>query len=173
MVEAAPADLPGTIRGMAIPPHAATFDLCSAPMVIFWLSQDSKVTPPACLAAFTAAAIARTPPMQTGLYSWKLAKGRYIMPIVFAYTPMPGGSWADDFTIFFFAFIGLYAFAGGFQAFLENRLNPFLRILSLLLAFFLIAPVPSLIHAAAAVVFVALFVYNFRQPADSLKTALP
>jgi TRAP transporter 4TM/12TM fusion protein len=163
ILEALPQELAGTIRDMAISPHAATFALLSAHMIIFWLSQDSNVTPPVCLAAFTAAAIAKTPPMQTGLYSWKLAKGLYIVPILFAYTPMLGGSWADDFTIFFFAIIGLYAFAGGFQGFLENRLNPPLRILSLVLAFFLIAPWSTLIHAAAAVVFAVLFIFNMKQ----------
>ncbi len=163
LLEAVPIDLAGTIRDMAISPHAATFALLSAHMIIFWLSQDSNVTPPVCLAAFTAAAIARTPPMQTGFYSWKLAKGLYIVPILFAYTPMLGGSWADDFTIFFFAIFGLYAFAGGFQGFLENRLSPIPRILSLVLAFFLIAPWPTLIHAMATVVFIILFIYNLRQ----------
>jgi TRAP transporter 4TM/12TM fusion protein len=163
ILEAVPLDLAGTIRDMAISPHAATFALLSAHMIIFWLSQDSNVTPPVCLAAFTAAAIAKTPPMQTGLYSWKLAKGLYIVPILFAYTPMLGGSWVDDFTIFFFALIGLYAFAGGFQGFLENRLRLLLRILSFVLAFFLIAPWPNLIHAAAAMVFVVLFIYNLKQ----------
>ncbi|WP_205747246.1 TRAP transporter fused permease subunit [Desulfopila sp. IMCC35006] len=164
ILEAVPVDLLGTVRDMAVTPHAATFALLSAHMIIFWLSQDSNVTPPVCLAAFTAAAIAKTPPMQTGLYSWKLAKGLYIVPILFAYTPMLGGSWADDFTIFFFAIIGLYAFAGAFQGFLENRLNPFLRMLSLALAFFLIAPWPTLVHAAAAVLFVVLFIANLKQP---------
>ena len=124
LLAAVPLELAGTIRDMAISPHAATFALLSAHMIIFWLSQDSNVTPPVCLAAFTAAAIAKTPPMQTGLYSWKLAKGLYIVPILFAYTPMLGGSWVDDLTIFFFALIGLYAFAGGFQGFIENRLKP-------------------------------------------------
>ena len=163
LLESVPLDLMGTVRDLAITPHAATFALLSAHMIIFWLSQDSNVTPPVCLAAFTAAAIAKTPPMQTGLYSWKLAKGLYIVPILFAYTPMLGGSWADDFTIFFFAVIGLYAFAGGFQGFLENRLNPFLRILSLVLAFFLIAPWSIPVHLVAVVLFVVLFIVNFKQ----------
>ncbi len=161
--EAVPEELAGTIRDMAISPHAATFALLSAHMIIFWLSQDSNVTPPVCLAAFTAAAIAKTPPMQSGLYSWKLAKGLYIVPILFAYTPMLGGSWLDDFTIFFFAIMGLYAFAGAFQGFLENRLNPALRLLSLVLAFFLIAPWSTLVHAVAAVLFAALFIFNMKQ----------
>ena len=163
LLKAVPLDLMGTIRDMAITPHAATFALLSAHMIIFWLSQDSNVTPPVCLAAFTAAAIAKTPPMQTGLYSWKLAKGLYIVPILFAYTPMLGGNWIDDFIIFFFTLIGLYAFAGGFQGFLENRLHLVLRILSLILAFFLIAPWPIWVHGIAAVLFIVLFIMNCRQ----------
>jgi TRAP-type uncharacterized transport system fused permease subunit len=162
ILEAVPRELAETIRDLAISPHAATFALLSAHMIIFWLSQDSNVTPPVCLAAFTAAAIAGTPPMRTGLYSWKLAKGLYIVPILFAYTPLLGGSWSDDFIIFFFAIIGLYAFAGGFQGFLENRLGPLPRLLSFVLAFFLIAPWPYRIHAAAAVLFVALFIFNVK-----------
>jgi len=38
-------------------------------------------------------ATAKTPPMLTGFYSWKLAKGLYIVPLLFAYTPMLGGRW--------------------------------------------------------------------------------
>lgn len=162
LLAAVPPDLAGTLRDLAISPHAATFALLSAHLIIFWLSQDSNVTPPVCLAAFTAAAIAKTPPMQTGLYSWKLAKGLYIVPLLFAYTPMLGGSWVDDLTIFFFALIGLYAFAGGFQGHYENHLNPFCRLASLVLAFFLIAPSTFTIHLAAAAVFAGLFVYNLK-----------
>ena len=175
ILKAVPLDLMGTVRDMSITPHAATFALLSAHMIIFWLSQDSNVTPPVCLAAFTAAAIAKTPPMQTGLYSWKLAKGLYIVPILFAYTPMLGGNWIDDCVIFFFALIGLYAFAGGFQGFLENRLPLLVRIFSLILAFFLIAPWPIWVHGAAAVLFVVLFIMNCRQqpPADNLLSPTP
>ena len=163
LLEAVPPDLAGTLREMAISPHAATFALLSAHLIIFWLSQDSNVTPPVCLAAFTAAAIAKTPPMLTGFYSWKLAKGLYIVPLLFAYTPMLGGSWGDDLTIFFFALIGLYAFAGAFQGHFENHLNPFCRIIALTLAFFLIAPWSNVVHLAAVVIFIALFIFNLKQ----------
>ncbi len=163
MLAAVPEELLSTLRDLAISPHAATFALLSAHMIIFWLSQDSNVTPPVALAAFTAAAIAKTPPMVTGLYSWKLAKGLYIVPILFAYTPFLGGSWADDLTIFFFAFLGLYAFTGAFQGHLENSLNPFFRLVALTLAFFLIAPWPNLVHGGAALLLVLLFFLNLRQ----------
>lgn len=163
LLEAVPIDLAGTLRDLAISPHAATYALLSAHLIIFWLSQDSNVTPPVCLAAFTAAAIAKTPPMQTGFYSWKLAKGLYIVPLLFAYTPMLGGSWVDDLTIFFFALLGLYAFAGAFQGHMENHLNPIFRILSLTLAFFLIAPWPVMVHLVAAAALGLLFFFNLKQ----------
>lgn len=175
ILDSVPPDLAGTLREIAISPHSATFALLSAHLIIFWLSQDSNVTPPVCLAAFTAAAIAKTSPMITGFYSWKLAKGLYIVPLLFAYTPMLGGSWIDDITIFSFAFLGLYAFAGAFQGHLENKLNPLLRIVSLVLAFFLIAPWSVPVHGAAAIGLFILFFYNCKQkpsePSKPITTA--
>lgn len=163
LVGSIPPDLAGSFRDLAITSHTATFALLSAHMIIFWLSQDSNVTPPVCLAAFTAAAIAGTPPMATGLTSWKLAKGLYIVPLLFAYTPMLGGSWTADLTIFFFALIGIYAFAGAFQGHMENRLSWPLRLTMLGIAFFLIAPWPNLIHMAATVIFAVLFWFNLKK----------
>ena len=66
LLSSVPVDLAGTIRELALSANTALFSLLSAHMIIFWLSQDSNVTPPVCLAAFTGAAIAGTPPMATG-----------------------------------------------------------------------------------------------------------
>ena len=96
-----PPELTGTLRDMVLSAESAMFALLSAHMIIFWLSQDSNVTPPVCLAAFTGAAIAGTPPMATGLCSWKIAKGLYIVPLLFAYTPLIGGSWFQILTAHF------------------------------------------------------------------------
>ncbi len=172
LLESVPIDLAGTLREMAISPHAATFALLSAHLIIFWLSQDSNVTPPVCLAAFTAAAIAKTSPMKTGFYSWKLAKGLYIVPLLFAYTPMLGGSWLDDITIFSFAFLGLYAFAAAFQGHMESRLNLPLRLVCLALAFFLIAPWSLTIHFVAAFGLIVLFTFNKKQDNRQNKDSL-
>jgi TRAP transporter 4TM/12TM fusion protein len=62
--------------------------LLAAHMIIFWYSQDANVTPPVCLAAYSAAGIAGSKPMETGFAAWKLAKGLYIIPFLFAYTPL-------------------------------------------------------------------------------------
>ncbi|MBN1254804.1 MAG: TRAP transporter permease [Deltaproteobacteria bacterium] len=62
--------------------------LLAAHMIIFWYSQDANVTPPVCLAAYSAAGIAGSKPMETGFAAWRLAKGLYIIPLLFAYTPL-------------------------------------------------------------------------------------
>ncbi|BAS25889.1 TRAP transporter permease [Limnochorda pilosa] len=60
----------------------------TAHMIVFWLSQDSNVTPPVALAAFAAAGIAGASPMRTGMAGWKYAKGLYLIPLLMAYTPL-------------------------------------------------------------------------------------
>jgi len=158
-----PPDLAGTLRDMALAPETATFALLSAHLIIFWLSQDSNVTPPVCLAAFTAAAIAKTPPMSTGLQSWKVAKGLYIIPLLFAYTPLIGGSWYEILSIFVFALFGLYAFTCAMQGHMENSVSWPFRFVLLIFAFFLLKPTAIVTHLVAAICFLAFFVFNVRK----------
>jgi TRAP transporter 4TM/12TM fusion protein len=107
--------------GIEIP--EVTMYLLSAHLIIFWLSQDSNLTPPVCLAAFAAAAIAKTPPMKTGLMSWKIGKGMYIIPILFAFTPLVTGSWLEKFEIFAFAMMGIAAFAIVMEGFWDKKMS--------------------------------------------------
>lgn len=167
ILRAIPVDLAGTIREMALSPEAATFTLLSAHMIIFWLSQDSNVTPPVCLAAFTGAAIAGTPPMSTGLQSWKIAKGLYIVPLLFAYTPILGGSTVDILLIFVFAFLGLYAFTCALQGHMENPVSWLVRIGLMIAAFFLIKPAAVLVHVCAAFLLILYFIYNIRKQSQT------
>ena len=90
IVAAIPVEMSSVVRESMIPAETLGYALLAAHLIIFWLSQDSNVTPPVCLTAFTAAAIAKTPPMATGVTSWKVAKGLYLVPLLFAYTPLIG-----------------------------------------------------------------------------------
>lgn len=130
LLSAVPPDLIGMIREQVVPAELLTTAILSAHMIIFWLSQDSNVTPPVCLASFTAAAIAKSPPMKTGFYSWKIAKGLYIVPILFAYTPFLSGDWVDAVRIFVFALFGVYAIAAALEGFMEAPLPILLRIIA-------------------------------------------
>ncbi len=144
-------------------PALLTSILLSAHMIIFWLSQDSNVTPPVCLTAFAAAAIAGTPQMQTGSTAWKLAKGLYIMPLLFAYTPMLHGDWFTALEIFVFTLVGLYAFAAAFQGHLETDHGWPLRVLMGALAIALVYPGVPWLHWAGLLSFGLLFGWDWRR----------
>ena len=118
-----PLEMKQLIRQEMLDPELLTGMLLSAHLIIFWLSQDSNVTPPVCLASFAAAGIAGTRPMATGLTSWKIAKGLYLVPVLFAYSPLISGTWPERIEVFFWSCLGLYAMAGLLQWHLETKIN--------------------------------------------------
>ncbi len=73
---------------LAVPPlmEMGVPILC-AHMIVYWLSQDSNITPPVCVAAYAGAAIAGSDPWKTGWTSFKFAKLLYVCPLLFAFTP--------------------------------------------------------------------------------------
>lgn len=127
LVQALTPELQRAVAQELLEPALLTAALLSAHMIIFWLSQDSNVTPPVALAAFTAAGIAGERPMPVGFTSWKLAKGLYIIPLLFAYTPLLGGTWLEALPIALIALAGLYAFAGALEGYLEGPLRAWQR----------------------------------------------
>jgi len=133
--------------------------LLSAHMIIFWLSQDSNVTPPVCLTAYAAAAIAGTDQMRTGLMAWKLAKGLYIVPVLFAYTPFLYGDWSAALAIFAFSLLALYAFAAAFQGWLARPLGWVERFLLAAAASLLLWPGPLWLHAAGVLLFLLTYAW--------------
>jgi TRAP transporter 4TM/12TM fusion protein len=163
IVDSIPFDMAGMVREAVLSEHTLTFALLSAHLIVFWLSQDSNVTPPVALAAFAGAAIAGSRPMQTGFQSWKLAKGLYIIPLLFAYTPFIGGTLAQDLYIFFFALFGLYAFAASIEGFMEVKLNPVFRLVTLLSAVLLLWPSPWWVHTSGLLLLVGVFFFNKRK----------
>ena len=155
-----PREFANTLFEQAIDPALLTTALLSAHMIIFWLSQDSNVTPPVCLTAFAAAAIAKTPPMATGLTAWRVAKGLYIVPVLFAYTPLLGGDWLLALQISLFAALGIYGLAAGFEGFGERPIRLWLRPLVFGLGVVLIWPLAPVWHVAAGAALLALLWLN-------------
>lgn len=60
--------------------------LLAAHLIVFWFAQTATITPPVCLTAFVAAAIAGARPMRTGLEAMRIGKALYLVPLMFAYT---------------------------------------------------------------------------------------
>nr|VFJ50663.1 MAG: TRAP transporter, 4TM/12TM fusion protein [Candidatus Kentron sp. DK] len=59
----------------------------AAHMIVYWLSQDSNITPPVCIAAFAGATIAKANMWKTAFTSFKFAKFLYLAPFLFGYVP--------------------------------------------------------------------------------------
>jgi len=59
----------------------------AAHMIVYWLSQDSNITPPVCIAAFAGATIAKANMWRTAFSSFKFAKFLYLGPFLFGYVP--------------------------------------------------------------------------------------
>lgn len=108
-----------------IPPDVSIGALLSSHLLIFWYSQDANVTPPVCLAAYSAAGIAGSKPLETGLESWKLAKGLYIIPLMFIYEPaiLFQGPLITTIENIVSGTIGLFVFATFFEGFFVRKLN--------------------------------------------------
>ena len=163
LVRNIPFEIAVTIRPALVDPSLQTTFLLTAHLIIFWLSQDSNVTPPVCLAAFAAAGIAGSRPMATGFESWKIAKGLYIVPLLFAYTPLVSGDLIEVLQIGFFALFGIYATNALIQWYAEGPIGIFAASLLVLGAVGAYWPLALLPNIAGAVIVLTVIVLSSRQ----------
>ncbi|MEM9223551.1 MAG: TRAP transporter fused permease subunit [Pseudomonadota bacterium] len=154
--------------------------LIAAHLIVFWLSQDSNITPPVCIGAFVAASIADAKPWPTAWLSFRFAKMLYVMPLLFAFTPIlfTGTVLGAVWTIAF-ATVGTCAFAAWTQGYLLARANRLTGSILAVSAGCCFLPydlaLPGAIPGAAANIFgavllVLLAVWQWREsPRSSLK----
>nr|VFJ95305.1 MAG: TRAP transporter, 4TM/12TM fusion protein [Candidatus Kentron sp. LFY] len=85
----------------------------AAHMIVYWLSQDSNITPPVCIAAFAGATIAKANMWKTAFTSFKFAKFLYLAPFLFGYVPgfSLDGSTRDITITFLLILVGTYAYS--------------------------------------------------------------
>ncbi len=62
-------------------------NVLAAHMIVYWLSQDSNITPPVCIAAFAGATIAKANMWKTAFSAFKFAKYLYLGPFLFGFVP--------------------------------------------------------------------------------------
>jgi len=85
----------------------------AAHMIVYWLSQDSNITPPVCIAAFAGATIAKANMWKTAFTAFKFAKFLYLGPFLFGYVPtfsLNGGT-MDIVITFALIIVGTWAYA--------------------------------------------------------------
>jgi TRAP transporter 4TM/12TM fusion protein len=159
LLGALPDAMVGMLTEQTLSTAALTTALLSAHMIIFWLSQDSNVTPPVCIAAFAAAAIAKTDPFRTAFTAWKMAKGLYVIPLLFAFTPFLAGDFLVALEIFTWGIFGFYAMSAAFAGYLEAPVGIVLRVVLFAIALVLFWPLGALWKALALAAFIAVFVF--------------
>jgi len=163
LMAAMPFELSITVRPLLIDPAQQAVFLLTAHLIIFWLSQDSNVTPPVCLAAFAAAGIAGSKPMATGFQSWKIAKGLYIVPLMFAYTPLISGDWLEILQIGLFGLFGIYALNALIQLYAEGPLTIVTGVMMAIGAGLAFWPLNLVANIAGAVLVIITTILTMRK----------
>lgn len=105
-------------------------ELLIAHLVVFWLSQDSSVTPPFALGSFIVAGISGGDAWKTSWYGFVYAKPLYIVPLLMIYSPFLMSS--NPLEVIFasvIAAIGLIVGAAAFAGFFKAPLGWPLRLL--------------------------------------------
>ncbi len=126
-----------------------------ANMFVFYFGIMAQITPPVCLASYTAAGIAGADSMRTGLTGMLYALVAFLVPYVFVYNPaiLLMGGLPEILEASAWLFFGTYLLAGSVAGFLIVPLNFFLRLVLLVAALSLITPeiISSVVGAAIGV----------------------
>ena len=134
-----------------------------AHFAIMWLSLTSNLTPPVCVAAITAAGIAKAKPMVTGLIACVLGFYIYILPFAMIYTPqilILGYPLADIIEITIRYLLIAVVSAAAVQGWIFRNLNIFVRLLFLTATVLLIMP-DTTTSIAGLVLFIPVAVFCF------------
>lgn len=118
-------------------------DLLPAHMFVFYFGIVADITPPVALAAYAGSAIARSNPLKTGVQATKLAIAAFIIPYIFALNPsllLIGSAPLDIVLVTITALMGMTGVAAATEGYLFAKMNPAVRILSLVGGLMLIVP---------------------------------
>lgn len=161
------------------------FPLIAAHLFVFYFGILADDTPPVGLAAYAAAAIARSDPIRTGIQGFTYDMRTAILPFVFLFNYellMISGVaengdiiWIDNILklawVFVVGLLAMFAFAAAIQGFLAHKCNWLERLLLLLLCLLMFRPdivtnfVPLTREMVQAVALAVLGVVYFRQRA--------
>lgn len=132
----------------------STANLC-ANMFVFYYGIMAQITPPVCVASYTAAGIAGADAMKTGLKGFTFAMVGFLVPFVFVYNPplLLKGSWSEIAVATLQLALGTYFLAIVVAGFFRKSLNAVERVILFAAALCLIAPevISSIIGAVAGI----------------------
>jgi TRAP transporter 4TM/12TM fusion protein len=148
----------------------AGFDPLAVHLFVMYWGMVSFITPPVSIAAYAAAAIAESPPMETGYRAMKLGMGIYFVPFFFILNPALIGNAPVLSVVFYFVTIsvGVYLLAAAIEGYIpfiniRNRSLKSVILLRILVGIgAILLAIPESKTTVAGIVFTAiLFGYIF------------
>lgn len=124
----------------------------AAHLFVFYFGIMADISPPICLASFTAAGIAKADATKTGIKALFLALSSFLLPYLFVYRPeilLEAGSPWDSLVAASGALVGVAALAVAVQGWWGRPLGVAMRIAAFILGLACFAPSPTLRIAAA------------------------
>jgi len=162
--------IPTLIKLGMIPPAAHFF--------AFYFGVYSNITPPVCLASFTAASISGAGINQTGFEAIRIGASIFLIPFLFLRYPellliTEGTTWFMILITFTFSCFAIISLQSGIAGFLFRRLNFYERILMFIFPVFLFVqdirnPIPMCIYLImSALIIYLLKVFPYNKNLDS------
>ena len=146
------------------------FDPLASHMFIFYFAIKSGLTPPVCIAVFTAVAISGGSWVRAAWDSMRLGIGGYIMPFYFLFVPsfLMQGSWEDIVFHAFGAFVAMFTIEAGLMGYFTKPLTYVERFLYFFGGLVMMAPgYYTFIGLAIALVAYLSERFNFEIPVIS------
>jgi TRAP transporter 4TM/12TM fusion protein len=147
-------------------PHLA------AHLFLFYFAIMADITPPVCLAVFTAAGIAGADPAKSSIAATRITLASYLLPFIFIYNPMlllmdvtPFGLTVAVVS----SLLGIWTLAGSLEGWLERKLAWYERIIMACAAFSAIHP--DIVASIAGVAFIVLAHVYFRKTGKQVQAA--
>jgi len=145
----------------------------AAHFFVFWLALGSFITPPVCIAAYVASAIAQSPPMKVGLQATLIGIGIYLIPFVFVYNPplLLEGSPSEIALIIAVVLVGVVALSASISDYLLMKAGWAQRMLLLASAVMIFTP-GWVARAFGLGLFAAVFTWQLRFRISGSKEAV-
>ena len=133
-----------------------------AHLVVFYAATLSNITPPVCVSAFAAAAIAKADPMKTGFAALKFGTTLVLIPLSFVYVPelLLQGELYRIVLVVICYLIGYATLAIGIQGrdFFFGKISTFIRILFLIISICFLFPLIYWLKAIGIVLLISSYV---------------
>lgn len=154
--------LPAVVAINHILPANEAVPILAAHMFVFYFGIVADITPPVALAAFASTGVSGGAPIRTAVNATKLAIAAFIIPYMFVFQPqllLIDTNFVEVIIMLITAITGMIAIGAGLIGYWFFKLNPILRLISLVTGICLMYPGGNT-DIIGAIIFVMLVAYQ-------------